>query len=76
MFRLTGTVPAPTAAPDDAEAAHAQYVIPLPRRMKMPIRPVLIIDASASLTRMSMRDRRRAALQLAYEALRSGAYWR
>ena len=23
MFRLTGTVPAPTAPPDDAEAAHA-----------------------------------------------------
>jgi hypothetical protein len=47
MFRLTGTVPAPTAAPDDAEAAHAHDVITLPRRLKMLIRPVLIIVASA-----------------------------
>ena len=54
MFRLTGTVPAPTAPYDDAEAAHAYDVIALPRRMKMLIRPVLIIVASASLTRMSV----------------------
>jgi hypothetical protein len=31
MFRLTGTVPAPTAAPDDAEAAHAYDVMTLLR---------------------------------------------
>ncbi len=73
MFRLTGTVPTPTAPHDHAEAAHAHDVIALPRRIKMLIRPVLTIVASASLTRMSMRDRRRAALRLAYEALRSGA---
>jgi len=47
MFRLTGTVSAPTAPPDDAEAAHAYDVMTLPRRMKMLIRPVLIIVASA-----------------------------